>query len=189
MTDPKYPRERDLIPHYEAHPQYYSPVPRVMSALIQAFPLDMGAIRTVLDVGCGDGRLSLWLAQHYEIAATGVDYSPTRVAKATATLGASNLPCTFVCQDLHRYLEDCGATYDLIAAFEVLEHLETPSEVVRRCRDLLTDNGSVVGSVPKNMAYVAHLQVFKDVGEVRRRLSPNRIFKDESHWYCQWFKP
>lgn len=139
-----------------------------------------------LDLGCGDGRLSIWLAAQHGMHVDGVDYSAVRIGRAIEAAGREGLSCQFVCGDLHGFLDGCEGRYDLITIFEVLEHLECPEEVIARCRELLTPDGSVVGSVPINMPYTAHLQVFQTIEDVIRRLAPQGIVRDRRHWYCRW---
>ncbi len=134
------------------------PVMAVMPSLIRAFAIDMNQVRRVLDVGCGDGRLSLWLADEYDVTVDGVDYSRQRITKATMLAGQANLPCRFHCCDLNYFVEECDKKYDLIVLFELLEHVEQPSDVLHKCRGLLADHGIMVGSVPIQMPYVAHLK-------------------------------
>jgi SAM-dependent methyltransferase len=86
---------------------------RRITSLVEAIP---EGVRTILDVGCGDGRITHLLAERgYEI--TGVDGSPTalarvRVPKKLCDIGAIDF-------------ED--DSFDLVLSTEVLEHL--PDEV------------------------------------------------------------
>lgn len=184
--DVRYEREAELIPHYDANPEYYSPVPDVFPRLIEFLQFAPAAGQRALDLGCGDGRLSIWLAARHGMTVDGVDYSSVRIDRAVHTAEREGVPCQFVCGDLHAFLDGCRQRYDLITVFEVLEHLERPEEVIARCRERLAPEGSVVGSVPINMPYKAHLQVFQTIEDVIRRLAPQGIVKDQRHWYCRW---
>ncbi|MDH3584594.1 MAG: class I SAM-dependent methyltransferase [Phycisphaerae bacterium] len=190
--DYKYPREASLVPHYERHLEYYSPVPAIMPALVEAFGLDMGQVGRALDVGCGDGRLSIWLAETHGVAVDGVDYSPQRIERARANARTKKVPVQFECQDLNHFLEERATRYDLMVIFEVLEHLENPAGVIEQCRRLLAPGGRILGSVPLRMPYVAHLQVFQDIDDVRSRLQPARVGTVDDqhpHVYLEWRCP
>lgn len=186
--DIKHPREAALLDHYDSNLVYYSPSKQIMPALILHFKLDMDAVKTVLDIGCGDGRLSLWLAQKYGMACDGVDYSKTRIDKAIDDANALGLTCNFECADLNLYLDSHDRNYDMVTAFEVLEHLEDPRQVIADCRERLNDGGFIIGSVPENMPYVAHLQVFSDAQAVEDRLKPDKLIRVKGHFYCVWNK-
>ena len=75
----KYKQENDLIEHYESHPQYYSPVEdeSYFFNCLKRFNIDIESANHILDIGCGDGRISRYISEH--IKYTGVDYSPTRI--------------------------------------------------------------------------------------------------------------
>ena len=184
----KYASEAALIPHYESHPSYYSPVPAVMPFLLNAFDVKIEQVRCALDLGCGDGRLTTWVARTHSIPTVGVDFSSRRIKIAVKSAEAAALPCMFYCKDLNFFLEDCADSFDLILAFEVLEHLRNPTEVLQRSRNLLGSEGAILGSVPVNMPYVAHLNVYKDEDDVRDQLKPDRVINKQRHWYCQWFR-
>lgn len=184
----KYAKEAALVAHYDSHPDYYSPAPGVVPKLCEMLEFELTGRRRALDVGCGDGRLSLWLAQQYGMRVTGVDYSRVRIQSALNHAARQNLACEFLCSDLHAFLDESPGQFDLVALFEVLEHLENPESVVSRCRGLLGPDGVVLGSLPINMPYEAHLQVFETIDDVIRRFHPHRIARDERHWYCVWRK-
>jgi len=76
----------------------------------------------VLDIGCGVGRWSRWLAAR-GAEVTGVDVSPTMIAEARrrAHQQALTARCRFVVQDLVQL--DAGAPYDLVLAVTVLQHV------------------------------------------------------------------
>lgn len=77
----------------------------------------------VLDVGCGNGRFGLFLAQKLgeEVRYHGVDSSPALLAKAQAAL--AHLPAvTLETRDIVENPPDAGV-YDLVALFGVLHHI------------------------------------------------------------------
>jgi 2-polyprenyl-3-methyl-5-hydroxy-6-metoxy-1,4-benzoquinol methylase len=100
----------------------------------------------VLDLGCGDGRLSFQVAKGGVETVVGID--PVGQAIAFARAFCADLPqTTFVCGDL-RALQ--GGNFDVIVAMEVLEHVpseETPA-LLREVRRRLHPGGRLVVSVP-----------------------------------------
>jgi 2-polyprenyl-3-methyl-5-hydroxy-6-metoxy-1,4-benzoquinol methylase len=76
----------------------------------------------VLDVGCGVGRWSGWLAAR-GAQVMGVDLSPTMIAEARARTHEAGLAgrCRFAVQDLATL--NAGGPYDLVLAVTVLQHV------------------------------------------------------------------
>lgn len=84
--------------------------------------LEAHRLGRALDLGCGEGRNALWLAQQgYEV--TGTDFSPVAIAKAVARAEELDLKVCFQVTDATKPLT---ATYDLIIVFYL--HLP-PSEM------------------------------------------------------------
>ncbi len=81
----------------------------------------------VLDIGCGNGRFGLFLAERFgpeAITYTGLDNSPALLARARAALahlGARIELHDIIEQPLHAIVND--AVYDLVALFGVLHHI------------------------------------------------------------------
>jgi len=92
----------------------------------------------VLDVGCAAGFFLKVMADA-GWRTTGVEISAPMVAYARDTLGLS---------DMHRgdlLTVDLGARrFDVIAMWDVIEHLERPQDHLARARELLADDGVLV---------------------------------------------
>lgn len=202
---PRYLRETSLIPYYNSRPDYRSPVSEdELDFILAATGVDLAGVRTCLDLGCGDGRWCRMLARR-GVSCVGVDYSAVRIEKARRA--SAGLPVDYVCRDLHEFLqEDRGSRiegrgckiedrhdrqssildprpFDLVCLFEVLEHLEQPASVVQAARRL----GPLIGSVPLKHPDPAHLQVFADEADVRRRLAPDQIVRWKRRYVlCRW---
>lgn len=178
MENMRHEREAALFDHYNNHPEYYSPISDGfgLNQFLSKFGLATDMFLDVLDVGCGDGRLArLWP----KATVTGVDISPVRIEIARETKG------TFFCMDIYDFLDEDEHQYDLGVACEVLEHLEDPRTVVD---GMLALCQQVVGTVPVNMPYVAHLDVYKDIDDVHSKLSPDTVVEYEGHFYCEWLR-
>ncbi len=89
----------------------------VWSAAPNAFlpPLAEGlVVGTALDVACGEGRNSLWLAQQgWDV--TGIDFSPVAIEKARTL--ARDVPVTYDVADVASY--EPRVAYDLVIVFYV----------------------------------------------------------------------
>lgn len=168
----KHNEEKKLLSHYNKHPDYYSPLDHnnldhIISKLTGSSPEQ---IESVLDMGCGDGRLS----QYFQTAEyVGVDYSEVRIKKAKKTFEEA----TFEQCDINLF--ECNRKFDVVCFFEVLEHLKEPKEIIDRFRVV----GTVIGTVPIDMPYKAHLQVFKTKKEVEKRLNVNVIITGKKHFF------
>lgn len=115
--------------------------------------------RRVLDLGCGTGYGAAALsgaAQHV----TGVDVSADAIAYATASYTFENLSfLTASCTSVP--LAD--ASFDLITAFELIEHLDDPRALLAEARRLLAPSGQFIVSTPNQLYYA----------ETRRKAGPN----------------
>jgi ubiquinone/menaquinone biosynthesis C-methylase UbiE len=103
----------------------------------------------VLDIGCGTGYGTAELAQHAE-SATGIDISIEAIDYARAHYPLLNTnfleaPATSI------PLQD--ASFDLITAFEVIEHLDNWRDLLTEARRLLRPNGTLLVSTPNKLYY------------------------------------
>jgi methionine biosynthesis protein MetW len=81
----------------------------------------------VLDLGCGDGELLAWLAQHKQVEARGVEISGARVQRAIAR-GVSVFQ-----GDLEEALSDLpDAAFDFVILSQTLQETRSPLNVLRQ---------------------------------------------------------
>jgi SAM-dependent methyltransferase len=99
-----------------------------------------GPGRQVLDLGCRDGALTRAYAGENEIV--GVD------ADREALVEAEKLGIETRWADLDEALPFGDATFDVVVAGELLEHLRDPRRVVSEVLRVLRPGGTFVGSVP-----------------------------------------
>jgi len=103
-----------------------------------------------LEIGCGTGTNSIWLAQH-GFAMTGMDISQTAIARATEKAAAAGVACNFIVGD---FMVDQvpGAPFDFVydrGCLHIFEGVEDLSLFASRVGNVLTPEGmwhSLVGS-------------------------------------------
>ena len=97
----------------------------------------------VLDLGCGTGRHSLWLAAS-GAEVTAVDFSEGMLAEARRKPGAQGI--RFVVHDLHEGLPFEAGTFDRVVSGLVVEHLRDLAPFFREMRRVLKPGGHAVVS-------------------------------------------
>jgi ubiquinone/menaquinone biosynthesis C-methylase UbiE len=95
----------------------------------------------VLDLGCGTGRHSLWLAEA-GAAVTAVDFSNGMLAAARGKPGADRV--RFVTHDLHEPLPFPNASFDVVVSGLVLEHLRELGPFFGEACRVMRDGGRAV---------------------------------------------
>ncbi len=114
-----------------------------------AFAARLAAGKRVLDAGCGTGYGSAELARladsvvGADVAADAVDYA--REHYRLPNLHFEQASCTA--------LPHLDASFDLVVAFEVIEHLADWREMLREARRLLAPGGQFVVSTPNRLYY------------------------------------
>jgi len=99
-----------------------------------------GPGRRVLDLGCRDGALTRAYAEGNDVV--GVD------ADREALAEAEKLGIETRWADLDQPLDFADASFDVVAAGELLEHLRDPQRLVAEIRRVLRPGGTFVASVP-----------------------------------------
>jgi tocopherol O-methyltransferase len=75
---------------------------------------------TVLDIGCGFGGSSIFLAQKYKVSATGITISPVQVEMATKAATAAKSDARFLLMDAEAL--DFPKPFDLLWSVESISH-------------------------------------------------------------------
>jgi len=126
---------------------------RMVEKLLQPLPKN-----TILDIGCGDGRISDYIACSYpDSRILGIDISE----KAIAFAKLMGKYAEYRCVDLF----DITEKYDVVLLIEVLEHIPKPlvNAFLKKVYDVMDAKGSLLLSVPTPllpMAHPGHIQHF-----------------------------
>jgi malonyl-CoA O-methyltransferase len=105
----------------------------------------VGAVRglNVLDLGCGTGRHSVWLARA-GASVTAVDFSEGMLQEARRKMEGSNT--RFLAHDLHQPLPFPNGAFDVVVSGLVLEHLRDLDRFFGEAHRVLGRNGRAVVS-------------------------------------------
>jgi SAM-dependent methyltransferase len=114
-----------------------------------AFAARLARGKRVLDAGCGAGYGSAELAGAAD-SVVGVDVAPEAIAFATAHYQLPNLRFE---QGSCTALPNPGGCFDLVVAFEVIEHLTDWRAFLAETRRVLAPNGQLVVSTPNRLYY------------------------------------
>jgi SAM-dependent methyltransferase len=101
-------------------------------------------VRSILEIGAGGGALGSRLAERYEYV--GLEPDADSFATASRRLQASPGSGTVLNVTAEEYEPD--RRFDVVAAFEVLEHIEDDVATLQSWHRFLEPNGSVLLSVP-----------------------------------------
>jgi len=99
--------------------------------------------KRVLDIGCGEGRLALMIAEAGSLETIGVDYSEKAISNANKKFNLPNLK--FICDDY----KTIKTKFDAVTMEGVMEHFDDPwKELQDIIENVLNDNGTVITSSP-----------------------------------------
>lgn len=101
--------------------------------------------KRVLDVGCGVGYGSRWLAQNGAACVRAFDLSADAVGHAKQFYAHENL--TFEVASATDF--DFGERFDVVTCFELIEHVDAQREVIQCIRRALKDDGVLIISTPR----------------------------------------
>ncbi len=121
--------------------------------------------KRVLDIGCGTGYGTSELAR-YARSVVGLDSAHDAVEFASIHYRASNVAWVRASAG-HIPLPD--ARFDLVVAFEIIEHLQDPVQLVTEAARLLAKGGQFIVSTPNRSFYA----------ESRRESGPNPFHERE----------
>jgi SAM-dependent methyltransferase len=99
---------------------------------------------SLIDVGCGTG-VFVAEARRRGYDAVGVDFSEQAIAAGKQRFGLENLYCVGA-TELHEQFR--GRKFDIVTAFEVLEHMDDVARFMGELEHLVKPGGYIVISVP-----------------------------------------
>jgi len=99
-----------------------------------------GPGRRVLDLGCRYGALTRWYLEGNEVVGIDVDRE--------ALAGAAELGIETHWADVEEPFAFPDASFDVVVAGELLEHVREPGGVIAEARRVLRPGGALVASVP-----------------------------------------
>ncbi len=114
-----------------------------------AFAARLGSKTRALDIGCGTGYGTAELAQQARFA-SGIDVSTEAIAYARAHYPLPNVQFLAASATAAPFPR---ASFDLITAFEVIEHLESWRDLLLEARRMLHPEGTFLVSTPNKLYY------------------------------------
>jgi len=114
------------------------------------FAADFVKERTILDVACGTGYGSFYLAQHGAKQVIGMDISEKCINYAMMRYRADNLQ--FYLGDANQ-IPFHACSFDVIISFETLEHLSNPEKFLAECNRVLNKNSLIIISTPNKWVH------------------------------------
>lgn len=105
-----------------------------------------GDVSTVLDVGCGTGRLGGELEQR-GARVTGITFNPDEAEAARAHMTRA------IVADLNTFTFDGLTDFDCAICSHVLEHLYEPAAVLNRIASTVRPGGHVIVALPNIMTF------------------------------------
>ena len=111
----------------------------------------VGQKRTVLEVGCGSGRLTSVLKEvGFEGAYTGVDFKDRFNAASTKEIDVNFVEC-----DIHSF--EVTKKWDTIISISALEHISNPEKLTLKLDSFLEEGGIQVHAVPSGWGLPIYL--------------------------------
>lgn len=103
------------------------------------------SIRRALDIGCSDGTFlrRLKLSGSVDVWGVDIDQRALQVAKSRGL----NVQRATVAEFLVKAKEE-GLKFDLVTAFDVIEHLTDPVGTIQSLHEILSPGGRFIGTVP-----------------------------------------
>ncbi|MGP1683044.1 MAG: class I SAM-dependent methyltransferase [Giesbergeria sp.] len=109
----------------------------------------------VLDVGCGDGTMSVMLRDHRNATVVGLEPNPERAAAALAR------GLTVLQMELNGSVIEQTSEFDVVLFADVLEHMTDPLAALEAVSRMLLPGGVVVASVPNVAHWTVRLNLLR----------------------------
>ncbi len=122
-----------------------------------------------LEVGGGHG---LYASEAMEIIGDKAGYDLVDISQSSIELAKKmigNGRFTYTLSNIFDYQP--GVKYDFITMGEVLEHVESPVELLKKLHTLLSDNGKLFITAPTNAPTIDHIYLFNNADDIREVIS------------------
>lgn len=139
----------DLYRQLQELPWYYSDGKWEHHAALRDIPPNAA----VLEVGCGFGSFLDLVHEKRQAVAKGIDLSPSAIEVA------QSMRRPVAVEDVLTLAESEPESYDVVCAFQVLEHVGDPRRFLESCVKLLKPGGRLCIGVPNNDGYLGKLQL------------------------------
>lgn len=133
-----------------------------------------------LDMGCGTGIYTIWLAKK-GLDVTGIDLSPEMLAKAREKAERDNIRIEWLQGDI-RQLPFSDGTFDLIVCNIVLEFVDEPGKVISEALRVLKEGGRLIIGMINKESYWGRTYLEKG------RNDPNSVFAHAQFYSEQTIK-
>ena len=127
-----------------------------------------GELRTVLEVGMGQGAVAVRLAERLDYTGVELDTVSLGIARERLAVGGRGVALGGMLDDVL----DPGARFDLVCAFEVLEHIEDDAAALHEWVARVRPGGYVLLSVP---AFAERFAAADEMAGHFRRYSPDGL--------------
>ena len=107
--------------------------------------------KRVLEVGCAEGNFGAFVKSKLGAEVWGIELNPDAAEQARKSLDK-----VYTGDAATIMTELKTSPFDCIVMFDVLEHMMNPDVVLRKAKNLLSDNGTVILCVP-NVLYASNL--------------------------------
>ena len=156
--------------HKQAHEQLDAAAERMLALTVERAGIRDGD--RVLELGCGWGSLSLWMAQHFPAAAiTVVSNSRTQklhIDAQAAQRGLSNL--RVITCDMNELAFEPGTCFDRVVSVEMFEHMRNYQLLLQRLAGWMAPGATLFVHI---FTHLLHAYPFE--------------IRDESDWMARYF--
>tara|TARA_E500000178_G_scaffold337499_1_gene376754 strand:+ start:612 stop:1550 length:939 start_codon:yes stop_codon:yes gene_type:complete len=131
-------------------------------------------VSNYLEIGCGHGLFLLEAIKRFE---NEINYQIVDISKTSIDITKSiiefnvkkDLKIDYKLQDILKYKFE--KKFDFIEMGEVLEHVDTPGELLNKINQILSDEGKLFLSTCVDCPTIDHVYHFKSISEIEKMIS------------------